>query len=145
MGKNKDGSYTLTIPGRLPNLNDYIDAERRSKQCAARLKRDTQSLIGWYIRKDLRGVRFDKPVAMQYTWIEKDERRDKDNIAFAKKFIQDALVQMGVLRNDGWDEIAGFSDDFRVEKNKARVEVRIWEYVPCEAKKVKEKINVQTV
>lgn len=142
---NRDGVYLLTIPGRLPNLNDYIDAERRNRQAAAKLKRETQNYIGWYIRKDLRGVHFKGPVAMQYTWVEKDERRDKDNIAFAKKFIQDALVQMGVLRDDGWDEIAGFSDDFKVDKNKARVEVRIWEYVPGEAKKEKETKDAQTI
>lgn len=138
---NRDGVYLLTIPGRLPNLNDYIDTERRNRQAAAKLKRETQNYIGWYIRKDLRGVHFKGPVAMQYTWVEKDERRDKDNIAFAKKFIQDALVQMGVLRDDGWDYVAGFSDDFQVDKNKARVEVRIWEYVPGEAKKEKENLQ----
>lgn len=144
MGRNNDGVYLLTIPGRLPNLNDYIDAERRNRQAAAKLKREAQEYIGWYIRRDLRGVRFKGPVVMQYTWIEKDRRRDRDNITFGRKFIQDALVQAGVLRDDGWDEIAGFSDDFQVDKNKARVEVRIWEY-SGEPKKKKENINAQTV
>ena len=31
---NRDGVYLLTIPGRLPNLNDYIDAERRNRRAA---------------------------------------------------------------------------------------------------------------
>lgn len=139
MRKSADGVYLLTIPGRLVGLNDYIDAERQSKQYAARLKRDTQDLIGWYIKRDLRGVHFTRPVVIAYTWIEKDCRRDKDNIAFAHKFIQDALVQFGVLKNDGWAEIAGFSDDFQIDKNKARVEVRIWEYEPDAGNNEKEK------
>ena len=122
-----DGVYTLTIPGRLPGLNEYIAAERKNKHLAAKMKRDTQAYIGWYIKKDLRGVEFRRPVMMYYLWVEKDKRRDYDNIAFAKKFVQDALVQAGVLQNDGWAEIAGFSDDFQVDKNKARVEIKIWE------------------
>ena len=54
-------------------------------------------------------------------------RTGKDNIAFAKKFIQDALVKSRVLKNDGWNDIDGFSDDFRVDKKRPRVEVRIEE------------------
>lgn len=120
--------YLLTIPGHLPNANDYIDAGRSNRHKAAKLKAETQERISWYIKRDLRGVKFTKPVVMAYRWYEKDRRRDKDNIAFAKKFIQDALVNAGVLRNDGWGEIESFSDEFYVDKYKARVEVRIWEY-----------------
>lgn len=127
MGKNEGGVYLLTIPGRLPGANEYIDAERSSRHKAAKLKADTQTLIAWYIRRDLRGVKFTRPVAMRYTWVEKDRRRDKDNITFGRKFIQDALVRSGVLKDDGWNYVADFSDEFRVDKNKARVEVRIWE------------------
>lgn len=123
-----DGVFLLTIPGRLPGLNEYIDAERGSRQKAARLKKDTQAYIGWYIKKCLRGVHFNRPVVMFYTWIEPNTKRDKDNIAFARKFIQDALVQMGVLANDGWQQIENFMDEFGVDKSQARVEVRIWEY-----------------
>lgn len=128
MSKDKNGIFLLTIPGRLPNLNDYIAAERRNKQVAAKMKRETQEYIGWYIKRDLRGVKFSSPVVLSFTWYEKDRRRDKDNIAFAHKFILDALVQQNVLRDDGWEHIQGFNDDFQVDKNKARIEVRIWEY-----------------
>ena len=51
----------------------------------------------------------------------------KDNIAFAKKFIQDALVETGVLRNDGWSEIEGFTDNFALDPKNPRVEVTIEE------------------
>lgn len=122
-----DDIHLLTIPGSLPGLNEYIDCERASKYRAAKMKREVQEYIGWHIRKCLRGVKFSRPVVMYYLWVEKDRRRDKDNIAFARKFIQDALVQQGVLRDDGWGGVEGFYDDFRVDKNKARVEVRIWE------------------
>ena len=88
-------NYKLTIPGLLPGLNEYIDAERshKGKYKAASMKRQAQNVIGYMIRTQLRGVRFTRPVVIRYLWIEPSRRRDKDNIAFAKKFIQDALVE----------------------------------------------------
>lgn len=117
----------LVIPGTLPGCNEYINAQRRDRQLGARLKRETEERILWAIRQQLRGVQFDKPVVMHYLWVEKNRKRDKDNIAFARKFVQDALVKAGVLKNDGWREIAGFSDDFAVDENRTRVEVNILE------------------
>ena len=65
---------------------------------------------------------------MRYLWVEKNRRRDKDNISsFGRKVIQDALVKMGVLRNDGWENIEGFSDNFAVDKGKPRIEIEIEE------------------
>ena len=91
--------YKLTIPGLLPGLNEYIDAERsyKGKYKAASMKRQAQNVIGYMIRTQLRGVRFTRPVVIRYLWVEPSRRRDKDNIAFAKKFIQDALVETGVF------------------------------------------------
>ena len=116
----------LVIRGRLPGLNEYVDAERGHRQKGARLKRETQTAVCMAIRTQLRGVRFDKPVRMHYVWIERDKRRDKDNICgYGRKVIQDALVQCKVLKNDGWGEIIGFADDFAVDKKAPRVEVLI--------------------
>lgn len=54
--------------------------------------------------------------------------RDKDNISsFGRKVIQDGLVRVGVLKNDGWKHIEGFSDRFRVDEKNPRVEVEIIE------------------
>ena len=123
----KDGMYLLTIPGRLPGCNEWINAERTNKHAAAKLKRETQDKIRYCIRKDLKGVKLWKEaIVIQYRWYEPNRKRDKDNIAFAHKFIQDALVEEGVLLNDGWEDIDSFWDEFYVDKNKARVEVRMW-------------------
>ncbi len=117
----------LVIKGTLPGLNEYIDLERgkAGKQRANALKQRTQQVIGAAINKQLRGVRFTRPVTMHYTWVEKNRRRDKDNIAFARKFVQDALVRARVLENDGWRHVEGFTDSFAVDKNAPRVEVII--------------------
>ena len=122
--------YRLTIPGTLPGLNEYIDAERAHKGTykAAAMQQQAQNVIGFMIKTQLRGVHFDRPVVIRYLWIEPNRRRDKDNIAFAKKFIQDSLVVAGVLKNDGWSEIEHFTDDFAVDAKNPRVEVTIEEF-----------------
>lgn len=118
-------THTLTIPGTLPGLNEYIAAERSNRYKAAAMKRDTEQLITLYARSQLRGVQFTRPVMMHYSWVEPNRRRDKDNIAFARKFIQDALVRAGVLQGDGWSCIDGFADIFEVDQANPRVEVVI--------------------
>ena len=118
----------LVIYGRLPGLNEYIDAERKSRYKAAKLKSDAEQLVMAYAHRDLRKWRAHGAVYMHYTWYERDRRRDKDNVSgYGRKIIQDALVKGGYLRNDGWNEIAGFSDEFRVDKSRPRIEVEIEE------------------
>ena len=122
--------YKLTIPGTLPGLNEYVDAERavKGKYKAAAMKKQAENVIGYMIKTQLRGVHFDRPVVIHYLWIEPSRRRDKDNIAFAKKFIQDSLVRQGVLENDGWNQIEHFTDDFAVDPKDPRIEVTIEEF-----------------
>lgn len=117
----------LVIPGVLPNLNDYIAAERRHRQQGAKLKRQAEQVVLLAARK-LGRVRFTGPVVMGYTWYEPNRRRDKDNVSsFGRKVIQDALVRAGILPNDGWANIEGFSDRFEVDRKHPRVEVEISE------------------
>ena len=118
----------LIVPGPLPGLNEYIDAERRHRQQGAALKRQAQTVVTAAILRQLHGVRFKGPVVMRYLWVERDRRRDKDNVSsFGRKVIQDALVRAGVLHNDGWADIDGFSDRFAVDKLRPRVEVEFIE------------------
>ena len=121
--------HKLTIPGCLPGLNEYIDAERgrAGKYKAAAMKKQAEHIIGLMIKSQLRRLQITKPVMIHYLWIEKDRRRDKSNIAFAKKFIEDALVWTKVLKNDGWKEVEGFTDSFAVDRKNPRVEVVIEE------------------
>ena len=123
------GIYRVTIPGRLPSLNDYIDAERKNRFVAAQMKSEKQYFAGLHIRKALPGIHIDVPVWIHYHWYEPNKRRDKSNAcAFGRKVIEDALVQQHVLQDDGWDEIAGFQDHFAVDKDNPRIEVEI---IPC--------------
>ncbi|AEE95762.1 hypothetical protein [Mahella australiensis] len=119
--------YKLIIPGVLPGLNEYINAERRNKYQAAQMKKQAEHLVITLCRSQLKGVHIEKPVFISYRWIEKNRRRDKSNVAFAKKFLEDGLVKAGVLKNDGWNEIAGFADEFDVDPKRPRIIITIKE------------------
>ncbi len=68
------------------------------------------------------------PCTIHYRWYEPNKRRDKDNVCgFGHKVIQDSLVECGVFKNDGWEDIKGFTDEFYIDKKKPRVEVYIEE------------------
>ena len=65
---------------------------------------------------------------MTYHWYEPNRRRDKDNVSsFGRKVIQDALVRAKILRNDGWNDIEGFQDEFEVDKRNPRIVVELTE------------------
>lgn len=114
----------LVIPGRLPGLNEYIDANRRHAQKGATMKREAQEIVHWSILSQLRRCRFTGPVFLLFTFYEKDRRRDHDNVSsFARKVIQDALVEAGVLAGDGWDHVGGYLDRFEVDAKNPRIVV----------------------
>ena len=117
----------LEIPFALPGLNEYVNAERTHRQLGGKFKRRHQAAVVAALRGQIRRP-LREPVYCRYLWVERDRRRDKDNIAaFGRKVIQDALVQMGALRNDGWGGIAGFMDEFAVDKCRPRIEIEIEE------------------
>lgn len=115
---------TFTIQGTLPNLNDYIKACRANKYAGAEMKNKTEHLVILHARKL---PTYKKPVFVKFHWIEPNRNRDKDNIAFAKKFIFDGLVKAGKLKGDGWKFVEGFSDTFGVDKANPRIEIEIRE------------------
>lgn len=120
--------YLLIIQGRLDNLNDYISAERTNRYKGAQMKSRSEAVVINAVRQCMRGVKIEKPVYMEYTWYERNKRRDLDNISsYGRKVIQDSLVYAHVLKNDGWKEITGFSDKFYVDAKNPRIEVLIRE------------------
>ena len=119
--------YTFTIAGKLSNLNDYTKACRTNRFLGAKMKDENEKIVLFYIAEQLKDVRIEKKVFISYIWYEANMKRDLDNIAFAKKFIQDALVQSEVLKNDGWKNIAGFKDSFYIDKENPRIVVEIEE------------------
>ncbi|WP_037351237.1 RusA family crossover junction endodeoxyribonuclease [Anaeroarcus burkinensis] len=125
-----EGKSVLVLPGRLPGLNEYTRDCRANRQAGAALKRDAEEEIIWEIKRQLRGKRF-RRVKIAFRWIEPNQKRDLDNIAFGKKFVLDSLQKSGVLSNDGWRQIAGLADEFEVDRVNPRVVVEIEEVSIC--------------
>ena len=116
---------TLIIYGTLPSLNNYTLACRSHYIVGAKMKEDAEKIISASILQQLKDVRFDGTVKLNFRWYEPNKKRDLDNICFAKKFILDALVKNGTIKADGWKGVAGFTDDFFVDKENPRIEVDI--------------------
>ena len=132
--------YKFTIKGTLPNLNDLIAAERQQIRRNGKfttlgntLKQDNQELVIWNLRSQLREIHINHPIMIKYDFFEPNRKRDLDNIsAFAHKVIQDALVKSGIIDNDGWKNITGFTDQFFVDKENPRIEVTLEEIMQFE-------------
>jgi len=99
----------LEIPYKFPSLNDYTYACRANWRAGQGMKKKVQKAIEPFI---MQIPKIENPVKIHFLWIEKTTRRDYDNIAFAKKFILDALQECGKLENDNRKWVKGFSDDF---------------------------------
>lgn len=105
--------YKVTIPMKLPSLNEYIDAckiQRGKWNKGNEIKQTTQTELVYYLRKL---PKFERPIQIVFRWISKiGDRRDLDNICFAKKFILDAMQNAGRLQNDNRKWVTGFEDHF---------------------------------
>jgi Holliday junction resolvase RusA-like endonuclease len=117
----------IIIYGTFPNYNNFVAAANRNRFAANAMKHKAQTEI---IRQlNLHELKpFEPPIWIEYTFYEKNKRRDKDNVAgFFHKVFQDALVELQLLPDDGWHFIEGWSDQFGIDKEYPRIEINIWE------------------
>lgn len=121
----------ITVPGRLAGANEYILKCRTNRVSAASMKVKQENIIKAAVLDCLhhKPKPFQNPVILHYHWYEPNRRRDKDNVAFAHKFFQDAFVHIGLLQGDGWEYVEGFTDTFSVDSKRPRIEVEIEEVV----------------
>ena len=115
------------IPQRLSGYNEHEKKRRANKYAANNDKRRQENVIAWRIR----AARLQKITAPQwiiYEWHEATRRRDKDNVASAKNFVNDALQKTGILPNDNNNWVAGLSMSFVYDKTD-RLIVTLADYV----------------
>ena len=114
----------IEIPLRLPSLNEYIKASKVIKgkwNAGNQMKQDVQADIMFYLNKL---PRFEKPIKIHFHWVEENKKRDLDNVCFAKKFILDAMVKAGKLKNDNRKYVNGFEDTFEyADESKVILEI----------------------
>lgn len=121
----------ITIPGRLPGLNDYTRACRSNPRAGAKMKRDAEQEVMYAIATErVHGLpsKLREPVVVRFRYFEANKRRDKDNIAgFAQKVVLDALVRVGLISDDGWGHVDRIEHAFDVDRERPRIEVELEE------------------
>jgi hypothetical protein len=111
---------TVFIPGPLPGMNEF------SGKTSGWAYRRAKSIWALKIALAIRQAKLQpvKQAYLSYVWMEPSRRRDPDNFtSLGRKFILDQLVNSKILPDDGWDEIAGQSDSWAVDKDKPGVYV----------------------
>jgi Holliday junction resolvase RusA-like endonuclease len=108
---------SFSIPGPLPGANEVMGKGSRWGYRALKATW-TRTILACIAQAKLKPMR---RVCIEYHWHEPNKRRDLDNITFAVKFVNDALVAAGVLKDDGWDEIGMISHTFAVDKTEPRL------------------------
>lgn len=127
IGLNK---VTLDLTHLKPlTLNKYIEAERKSKYIAAKLKRiGTAYARGVFLQAMVDDVSFTWPTKVKFDWYLEDRRIDPDNWAFTQKFIFDGMQTAKLhgkafLENDNVKNVGGFDHDFYLDKSNPRLEI----------------------
>lgn len=120
-GRGRRTKYERTFP----DLNDYQKKYAAHWAAGAAMKRDYTHLV-----RDLavvtRQPKWCEPVKVLFVWVEEDDARDLDNVAFAKKFVLDGLVEAGVIEDDDRAHVTGWRDEFpRPDPQRPRVEVHL--------------------
>ena len=111
------------IPGRLPGMNEIVNAARHNRFAGAKQKRDeTERCALWAMPLKP----FNEPVRLSIRWIEPNMRRDVDNISGGIKFILDGLVTAGKLPDDSRKWVKGIAHEFPESDSKnPRIEISL--------------------
>jgi hypothetical protein len=113
----------FVVSCRLPGLNDMLDWAKRHSNIYSKHKKQWTMFCGACARRGIGLKRIEFPVRVRVTWREPNRRRDPDNIHAGIKMIMDGLVQAGILKDDGWDEVAVIEHVMGAKGNGAEVEL----------------------
>lgn len=115
----------ITIQGEFPSLNEYIAASKiraGSYNKGAAMKRRDQTEIAAQLPRR----KINTPIRLHYRYYCRTRRRDLDNISgYFHKVFQDALVERGLIPDDSWRHVIGFSDSFTLDRKNPRIEIEI--------------------
>lgn len=115
----------LTISGEFTDLNTYVGAAKRHNSIAGKIAKAERTRAYVAAIENKLPAAIEIPLTFHFTWYCSHKRKDPDNMAFAKKFILDGLQDAKVIKNDGWNQVAGFTDSFVLDKENPRVELEI--------------------
>jgi len=90
---------TLKIKGKLVSLNDYINAERRNRFIAAKIKKTETVRVYWECKAQ-KIKPMEKIDEAFFFYTHDSKRGDYDGFEFYQKFIWDGLKEAGIIEND---------------------------------------------
>lgn len=118
----------IVIQGRLPSMNEMIGYRGRPWWMCREVKLKAVRQVAWELNAQ-RVPKFTKPITLRFTWVEKDKRRDRDNVAAGgSKIFLDAMKEMDLIKDDSRKWVADIQHDTtRIDKTNPHVEVLITE------------------
>jgi Holliday junction resolvase RusA-like endonuclease len=119
-------THTYIVEGILPGYNEAMNEARCNRYGSATTKRSYTAFCANEAKRQHIPV-ITKPIIVSVLWIEKDRRRDPDNIASALKYLLDGLQSAKIIKNDGWKEIIGITHRFATDNNTPRIVVELQE------------------
>lgn len=104
----------LFIPGRMAGMNEIIGEARKHWSKGAAQKKEQDEIVTDCIAYENPLKPVIGAVFLEFEWVEPDDKRDPDNIVAAKKFILDALQEMGIIKDDNMECISGWKERWQV-------------------------------
>lgn len=101
-----------TYFGRLDGANEYTNACRSSYHQGGSMKKKNTAKVATALAE---AKPLEARARFRFVWHLEKDRRDPDNIAFAQKYIFDALQEVGVIKNDSAKEIAAIAHEFEMD------------------------------
>lgn len=129
---NEKAIYKFTVRGILPDLNQEIKAAgsilfqkgKRKVTGYSKFKKQHDNNVMLQLLSQMRGVQIKAGFSIVLQWYCVDKMKDKDNIAFAIKYILDGMQLAGLIPNDGWRQLSGsIHHDFFIDKSNPRVDI----------------------
>lgn len=118
----------IVVEGILPNLNEYIKSINGSRYSGNSLKQNATDIC-YYAGMEQKSrdfVPISTPAQFDFVWFCRDKKVDPDNFTSAgRKFFLDGIQKAGIITNDGWKNVGGFSDKWYVDSDHPRLEVTI--------------------
>ncbi len=104
-------------------LNETLKIPRYRFSQARRRRGFKRRIELWILYSQV--PKFETPVRVHFKWVEKDRRRDYDNIMHGSKLILDALVNQKRIVNDSQKWLEPPTHSFAVDRANPRIEVTI--------------------
>ena len=118
----------FVIRGKLDGLNNVINASRTNQYKANNMKRKAHTVVIQAIREAKLPKVTKYPIKLKTVWYEPNKRRDADNVvAGGRKAILDAMVEIGIIEDDGIKFVDSFEDEVRCDRENPRIEIEILE------------------